>query len=154
MTDAELIAGIASQFGDERRPEHFTDFNHCPECAEHDKLLLSRGRGELQPEDVSNSGWDPICFVTNDGFRYLVPDLVRVALLPVRSDVDWPFPNFLFHLTSGGERNGRLLSCTTKQRRSIVNFLGHMSATRKPELEKFFVYDEITPAIELWDRDA
>jgi hypothetical protein len=154
VTDAEVLADVEAEFAVFPRPEHFTDFRHCSECAEHDELLRSRNRGQLRPEDVSNPGWDPICFVSNEAFLYLVPDLVRVALLPVRRDIDWSFPTFLFHLTDEGERNRRLSVFSSKHRASIVRFLRHVAATRQAELANSFPCDEIGPAIALWDRVA
>ena len=154
MTDAELLTEVELEFDANPRPKHFTNFAHCPECAEHDELLNSRRRGELRAEDISNPGWDPICFVSNESFLYLVPDLVRVALLPVRRDVGWPFRNFLSHLTHEGERNRRLSAFTPRQRGSIVTFLRHVAATRQAEIANSFIDDEIGPAIALWERVA
>ena len=154
MTDAEVLTEVEAEFRASPRPEHFTNFSHCSECAEHDELLRSRTRGTLRPEDVSNPGWDPVCFVSNDAFLYLVPDLVRVALQPVRREFGWPFTNLLFHLTHEGERNRRLSSFTPNQRAAIVQFLRHVAATRQTELANFFVRDEIGPAIALWGCGA
>lgn len=55
------------------RPEHFTDRNHCCECADHDDLLRSRNIDSLTIDDLGNPGWDPICFVTDKAFFYYFP---------------------------------------------------------------------------------
>jgi hypothetical protein len=62
MTDAEVLSALGVAFAGCERPEHFTDFQHCCECAEHDELLRSRDLDTLRVEDVGNPGWDPLCF--------------------------------------------------------------------------------------------
>jgi hypothetical protein len=44
--------------------------------------------------ELGNAGWDPICFTTDEGYRYWLPALARLALLPGDYYVD----QFLFHL--------------------------------------------------------
>jgi hypothetical protein len=55
-TDADVIARIDEAFGLVERPEHFTNFTHCCECAEHDGLLRSRDRETLRTEDCDLLG--------------------------------------------------------------------------------------------------
>ena len=39
MPDTQTIDEAVQIFGKVARPEHFTDFTHCSECAEHDSTL-------------------------------------------------------------------------------------------------------------------
>ena len=64
MTDAQVLAALDAAFAGAHRPEHFTDFQHCEECKDHDELLRSRTRATLQLSDVDNPGWNPINFLT------------------------------------------------------------------------------------------
>lgn len=73
--DAAILAVIDAEFGAVPRPEHFTDFTHCCECAEHDEALRSRDRASLRIEDVGNPGWDPLCFCSAEGIAYFFPAL-------------------------------------------------------------------------------
>lgn len=66
-TDGDILTGIDAAFCGIGRPEHFTNFTHCEECAEHDELLRMRDRETLCLEDVGNPGWDPICFCSSSG---------------------------------------------------------------------------------------
>jgi hypothetical protein len=100
-TDRDIIAAVRHAFGAEPRPEHFTDHTHGCECAEHDALPASRDLDTLRLEDVNNAGWDPICFVAAEGFRYYLPALVRLALKSATS-ANWYLPQLLFHLTDDG----------------------------------------------------
>ena len=72
LTEAEEI------FGSTPRPEHFTNYRHCCECAEHDETLRSATPETLSYESV-RPGWDPLCFVSPQGFQYYFPALVRLA---------------------------------------------------------------------------
>jgi hypothetical protein len=69
MNDDAILSVVAAAFDECQRPKHFTDYTHCCECAEHDVLLRSRNRGTLTVADVGNPGWDPLCFVTNEGLH-------------------------------------------------------------------------------------
>jgi hypothetical protein len=54
--DAQVIEEVQAAFAKYERPAHFTDYTHCPECAEHDELLLSRDNDTLRIEHVGNPG--------------------------------------------------------------------------------------------------
>ncbi len=113
-TDQEIIDAVRHAFATEPRPEHFTNYRHCCECAEHDALLASRDLQSLRLEDVNNAGWDPICFATAAGFRYYLPALVRLAFESITS-ADWYLPQLLFHLIGDGPQNRRVVCCTAGQ---------------------------------------
>jgi hypothetical protein len=83
VSDLQIMSVIHEAFAAEPRPEHFTNYTHGCECAEHNELLRARDRETLGLEDVGNPGWDPICFVTAEGFRYYLPALVRSLPLAV-----------------------------------------------------------------------
>lgn len=154
MRDAEMVARFDATFGGYPRPEHFTDYKHCPECADHDKLLRSRARGDLQPQDVSNPGWDPICFVSAEGFRYWLPDLVRVSLMLPHRDYDWPFSNLLFHLTYEADRNRRLAALNSEERSLVAELLRHVKKTRPSQVRRCFLLKDLSDAIKLWGGAA
>jgi hypothetical protein len=90
-TDQEMINAVRHAFAAEPRPEHFTNYRHCCECAEHDALLTSCNLESLRLEDVNNTSWDPICFATAEGFRYYLPALVRLVFESIKSE-DWYLP--------------------------------------------------------------
>ena len=73
------IEKIRALFAKEKRPEHFTDYEHCEECADHDRTLLKYDNTNLPSEAVTNPGWNPICFITPAGFRYYYPRLCELA---------------------------------------------------------------------------
>jgi hypothetical protein len=152
MTDAEVLARLDAAFAGCERPEHFTDFRHCCECAEHDELLRSRDRGTLRLEDVGNPGWDPLCFTSAEGLLYFLPALARLALKAPAGDADWYVPQLHFHLTYEGERNRIRVAASPAQRRAVVALLAHILETRAALCNEWSCRDELVSAIALWER--
>ena len=73
---------IDQEFGMAPRPEHFTKFDHCDECAKHDRTLRSRTVKTITRADLGTLGWDPINFTTDEGWAYYFPALARFAVMP------------------------------------------------------------------------
>lgn len=93
MIDIDVCRLVADAFADVPRPVHFTDPTHCSECADHNSVLCSKSVETLAIEDVGNPGWDPICFLSPEGFRYYFPALVRLAL-----NEEYYLSQLLFHI--------------------------------------------------------
>jgi hypothetical protein len=148
-TDDEVLTSLRAAFADCPRPEHFVEHTHCRECAEHDATLLAREVSSLSHADVGSPGWDPVCFVTPEGFAYYLPALARLALAPEHPEWGWYGPQLLFHLAYDGKRNTRWARCTPEQRRAVAGLLEHIFATRAGMLEPF---DErpFFEAMEVW----
>jgi hypothetical protein len=72
-SDRQIIGLVRKAFETEPRPEHFTNYWHYCECAEHNEVLCSRDVASLKVEDVNNAAWEPIGFLTTEGFRYYLP---------------------------------------------------------------------------------
>jgi len=152
MTDADALATLHAAFSDCGRPDHFTDFTHCRECAEHDELLRSRDRETLRIEDVGNPGWDPLCFTSADGLAYYMPALGRLALDDPAGDVDWYVPQLLFHLTYQDGSNRILAAASRAQRQAVATLLRHIAGTRVELCERWSCREDLLAATELWER--
>jgi hypothetical protein len=150
-TDAEIIADIESVFSSALKPEHFTNFTHCEECAEHDELLQSKDRDNLHISDVNNPGWDPLSFCSPEGFAYFMPTLVKFALTESEPVFSPYAGQLLFHLFSGAEYNRFYQYCSSAQRASIASLLSHLLQTRSGSLELYA--DDMFRAHELWSKD-
>lgn len=146
----DYIARATELFSAVERPEHFTHYQHCCECAEHDATLQQRDPQSLRYEDL-NPGWDPICFVTDAGFRYYFPGLVRLALSG--SADSYYLDQFLFHLTYDGPRNRRWQSFSPEQRRYVVQLLEHLLETSTVEIERNHDEESLLLAIEIWSEE-
>lgn len=151
-TDPEIIDLVGTAFGTEPRPAHFTDYTHCCECAEHDDLLSARDILSLSLEDVNNAGWDPICFITAEGFRYYLPALVRLALESA-APYNWYLPQLLFHLISDGPQNRRVSCCTRPQQQVIVVFLWHVVESRPDLIRAYEIERDMESALEIWSGE-
>lgn len=152
-TDQEIIDEVREAFRAEPRPQHFTNYSHCCECAAHNDLLASRDVSSLRLEDVNNAGWDPICFTTSEGFRYYLPALVRLAMDSTTSR-EWYLPQLLFHLIEDGPQNRRVECCTKQQQGEIVRFLRHTVETRIEMIVECGIEEEVQRAIEIWTKDT
>lgn len=148
MTDNEVLTLIESAFGGAPRPEHFTDYTHCCECAEHDELLRSRDVTSLCFDDVGNPGWDPMCFISAEGFRHYFPALARLAL--DGHDSNWYIDQLLFHLGYSGTANRHLLFFSPPERNAVLMLLQHISLSRAKELKAYSLNDELQTVIRLW----
>ena len=105
---ATPLQKIKKLFGEEERPDHFTDHMHCEECADHDATLQQYDNTNLPVDKVNNQAWDPVCFLTPEGFRYFYPRLCELAY---GSGDDFYLESFLIHL----ENNLHLLTADEKE---------------------------------------
>jgi hypothetical protein len=128
MTD--VLAGICRAFADVPRPERFTDGRLSSERAEHEETLRAHTPDTISLEDVGNAGWDPICFVTIDGFKYFMPGLARLAL------GGGYIAEFLFQLN-----DDRIASFTSEQQLATLDLLE-------------FIRDEMLGEVERWSAEV
>ncbi len=149
---AELIAEAKVLFGDVPRPDNFTDFEHCCECAEHDETLQAHTPDTIGYAELGTPGWDPVCFATPEAYKYYFPAFVRLAL--EGSDDTYYLDQFLFHLTYDGPRNEHWRSFTAPQRKYVENLLAHLFETKAEEIDWNFDADDLLRAIELWSQAA
>lgn len=152
MDERDVLAQIDAAFGMVERPDHFTDFRHCCECAEHDALLRSRDRETLSLPDVGNAGWDPLCFTSPQGIAYFFPNLARLGLAPPDSSYGWYADQLLFHLCSGFHENKFYDFCTSAQRAAVADLLAHIIESRTELVDSYGSNDEFLRCYELWGQ--
>jgi hypothetical protein len=149
-TDAEVIAAIDASFGAVGKPDHFTNYQHCEECAEHDETLRSHDRDTLRLEHVNNPGWDPLCFCSVEGKAYYMPTLVRFALAPPTEGYHWYGDQLLFHLAGSDEDNAFYEYCNAAQRQAVCQLLAHFVEARSIQVERSLSADELLRTHERW----
>ena len=132
------------------KPEHFTDFNHCEECADHDETLRSSSVEQIGLEQLGNPGWDPLCFCSTEGLKYYLPALVRLSVETIERE--FYFEQLLFHLAYAGAENRLLQGCSASQREFVAAFLAHMIFTYPNELERNTSVEEALSTHELWSK--
>ena len=149
--DQKLFSSIDQAFDGIAKPEHFTNYEHCGECKEHDDTLRKGTRETLRREDLGNAGWDPITFSSVEGMGYYFPVLARFALLPdVWTDHSWYGSQLLSHLSWDGGTNRFLAWCSPKQRDAVYALLNHLMATRMPAITNYGDEDALLNALVSW----
>ena len=134
------------------KPEHFTDFRHCCECAEHDQVLVSNDVDSIGLDELGNPGWDPICFCTSEGFLYYMPALIRLTLDTI--DGNQYLDQFLFHLIGDGRDNRRVVACNNEQRAFVARFIEYLIENHTERIEEALCYsDDVLKAHDIWRLD-
>ncbi|MBV1788266.1 hypothetical protein KQ940_09380 [Marinobacterium sp. D7] len=147
--DRDWIAEAKRVFAVEK-PEHFTNYRHCCECAEHDKTLLAHTLDSIGLEQLGSPAWDPLCFCAAEGLKYCLPAMVRLSLETIADECY--FEQMLFHLTYGWRDNRLLTICSVAQRIFVAEFLYHMVLNFPSELDYSVTADNALSAYELWQQ--
>ena len=135
------------------KPEHFTDYRHCCECAEHDQTLLAFDVDSIGLEQLGNPGWDPLCFSSPEGLIYYMPALVRLTVDTVDNARESYLDQMLFHLIKDGPRNNLVIACSDGQRRFIAQFLEYLITQHTTQIaSEVFASDDILRAHEIWSE--
>jgi hypothetical protein len=125
----QILEAINRTFGSVQRPEHFTNYKHCCECAEHDETLRLHDIDTIGLEELGHPSWDPICFITIEGYLYYMPALARLAL---GTGEKYYLDQFPFHLNSD-----RIAAFTPKQKIAVCRLLEYIRDTRRQEIEGY-----------------
>lgn len=151
--DTAALGRVQCAFEGCPRPEHFTNFKHCEECAEHDQTLLDRDPDSLRIEDVGNPGWEPICYTAPEGFAYYLPGLARLVFVEPPYGYSWYGCQFLWHLISDGPANARYQHCSSEQRKAVAELVNHLIENRAEQLEAECVTEDAIRAYQIWNGD-
>ncbi len=141
--------GEAKRIFQAPRPEHFTDYLHCPECAEHDETLRKADNDSIGPAELGNPGWDPICFCHDEGKKYFMPAFIRLSLETIGNE--FYLGSLLLRLEGDGANNNLIRSCSLEQRRFITSFLEHVMAEYGIEIETNGYTMEAGRVREIWN---
>ena len=158
MNQEDVLNAIDNAFRSVTRPAHFTNYKHCEECAEHDNLLRSRDRATLRIQDVENAGWNPLVFLTPEGFVYYFPALARLALSSNGEEFLTSFvPFHLYELLTDqeGGRHPWLSALSKEQCNAILCFVCFVADQKKSILEALAVEPEtLDQAVIFWKNEC
>ena len=133
------------------KPEHFTNYHHCCECAEHDATLLAYDVDSIGVQQLGNPGWDPLCFASPEGFLYYVPALIRITLDTIDKPQERYLDQMLFHLIRDGKDNDVVRACSPEQRAFIAGFLEYVMEQYGTAMDECtFLSDDILKAYDIW----
>ena len=145
-SDEEAVEKVRRAFQSSPRPDHFTNYTHCPECKEHDDLLRSRTWETLTHKDVRYS-WSPLDFLGPDAFRYWIPAFLRLCLI---QDEDGFLDQFLRILAAPESPQFSLL--TSEEREAVVQFLRHLVWWRPDLVAGRDAFEEVLRAWQAWEE--
>ncbi len=133
-----------------KKPEHFTDYKHCEECAEHDQTLICSSIDTIGLEELGNIAWDPMCFCTPEGKKYYMPALIRLSLDTINDE--FYLEQLLFLLEGDGKGNKLYDSCSEDQRQFIVNFIEFVISNFAGQLEDNCTENEAFRTHSVWEN--
>jgi hypothetical protein len=125
------------------KPAHFTNYQHCCECAEHDHMLVTADVDTIGLEHLGNPGWDPLCFAAVEGLLYYMPALIRLTLDTMNTPQKRYLDQLLFHLMRDGNDNGLVRACSPEQRAFIAGFLAHLMETYSAQIDECSCSDDM-----------
>ena len=80
MTNDEAIKAVDEAFAGVARPALFIRGTcGCEECVEHNATMAAFDPKDLPLDALDNPGWNPICFASDEAFKYLIPGLTRLV---------------------------------------------------------------------------
>ncbi len=150
MNKEQIKEDIARVFSCHGAPEHYTNREHCTECAEHDDTLRSYTPQSITLAQLGNPAWDPICFVLAPAFKYYFPALVRLALDSQGSDCY--LEQFLFHLTYQGQGSRFFNHFSKTEREATLRVLRYIELNMGELIEQWHLAQELKRAIDLWSE--
>lgn len=122
-----------------KRPNFFTEENPLLESFDHNETLLKFNVDSITIEELGNQGWDPICFINDEGYLYYFPAFIRLCVNS--NEEDYYIGQFLFHITYEGLENERVRLFNKDQKFFFKKFL-------------IYLYNEKTDLIQLYgDED-
>ena len=155
---ADILTAINAAFANVPRPQHFTNYRHCDECADHDNTFRSHSRDSIGLDQLDNWGWDPVCFATVEGYKYYFPAFARLALAGFEDRVTADgvryrsgyLDLFLLHLA----RPERTDSFDAVQRAAVLDLLIFLLEEMPDEVEESSTGDSLFDAIERLQRKS
>jgi hypothetical protein len=133
------------------KPEHFTNYRHCCECAEHDATLLACDVDSISLQQLGNPGWDPLCFTTAEGLLYYLPALIRLTLDTMDTPHERYLDQLLFHVMYDGKDNRIVRACSPEQRALVAEFLAYLIEQYSAELDGCTYADDMLKVYDIWN---
>lgn len=133
------------------KPLHFTNYQHCCECAEHDETLLAHDRDSIGLAQLGSAAWEPLGFSSPEGLIYYMPALIRLTLDTIKNPRESYLDQMLRHLIQDGKDNRLVSACNDEQRKFITDFLEYLIVNYTPQIEAgVYLSDDILKAHEIW----
>jgi hypothetical protein len=122
-----ILSAIDEAFRSDRPARMVRNPSHCCECAEHEEAMQSVTPETVSLKQVGSPAWDPVCYLSEEAYRYFMPGLARLAR--GRGDAYY-LDQFLFHLESG-----RIDGLNGQQCRALGALLDDLYETMSDEID-------------------
>ena len=133
------------------KPAHFTNYQHCCECAEHDAVLVAADVDSIGLQQLGNPGWDPLCFTSAEGLVYYMPALLRLTLETMTTPQERYLEQLLFHLLYDGPENRIVRACNPEHRAFIARFLAYLIEQYSVEMDEgILLSEDMLKAYDIW----
>ena len=148
----EIIEEAYLKFASFKRPEHFTDYKHCKECAEFDAILQQYALGDISSNQLGTVSWSPVLFLTEDAYGYVMPRLIELSLnleLNIANELillDW-----LIYISPSPENN-RAKDFTKEQKLVVLYALKYIEKQIWTVVEKGIHENILRNAILEWSK--
>lgn len=150
MESSELVDELYEAFSDCRRPEHFTDHEHCDECFEHDETMRKATLRSLSAVEMGTAGWSPLSFLTEEGFAYYMPRFMEMAVRLEKNRHGESFAShFLFHLAPSLDYD-RFKNFDQRKCTIILSSLQHLLNEHRKKVVEEFIQEDLENAITYW----
>jgi len=133
-----------------KKPLHFTNYQHCDECAENDALLQNLSRDDITLKDIGFPNWDLLDYCNVQAKLYFMSAIVRLSLETIHTD--FYFKQFLFHLNEQSYGLSLLDVCTDHQKQFVSSFIEHMIESFPHEIENNLCATETFSSYEMWSN--
>ncbi len=131
------------------RPRHFLDNpNHCDECCEVEEKAQRNDIDSLTIEEAGEAYAALHNFLNNEGFLYYFPAFIRLSI--ESRENEGYIENLLFALTYQESDNRILKTCSTKQRKFVLDFFKWFKKENTKKLREWFLIEDIERAINIW----
>ncbi|MCA6059507.1 hypothetical protein HUF18_06925 [Thalassolituus sp. ST750PaO-4] len=152
MTKSKIISNFYSAFALRSRPDHFTKFDHCPECAEHDESLRAVELSAIGATQVGYIGYGPISFLTAEALAYCMPRFLEMVLLDGQNDQGDDFiGDFILQLVPR-ENFDRFSGYTNKERTVVLDTLDYIYESMHEVVKRNSIEKELEDAILYWSK--
>ena len=143
----QILEALYQEFSDVEKPEHFTKFEHCEECREHNETMKSANLDTLTALHLGSFGWNPLSFLTEQGFAYFMPRLIELLLQDAKFRSGDPFAeSMLFQLCPSASFD-RFLSYSPQKCRAVLEALKYY---KNHSTHDRFTGEDVDKAIQYW----
>ena len=123
MDLTQIIDQLYAAFSGRTRPEHFTNFRHCPECERFDSEIRASELRAFGKDHTRKNAKELICFLTPEAYAHLLPRLLEMALCCETDGKDEPVIDTVLFTLSPESLRDRISGYRSAEIAAVVSAL-------------------------------